>query len=246
MPVIGHARNVSLPVSAMNLANLETRRLRELLGRAERVLGKDLVLELVAAVRRGVEGEGSLILNSPSLVEDFPLRAQLFWARVLEPLTKLSLRMSLYAAERRAEEFKEVEVEAAKEVTKALRSTARPSVEDLVYALSALIDHDFWVVDKIGKYGVNGLLERLAKRAQVEVLEASTHIAHLTFTWASASWAVLGLTSNYREDNLETLISWSREYAREVDAYIDTLDLLVDDEAYEELVKEGAIVEQRP
>ncbi len=34
-------------------------------------------------------------------------------------------------------------------------------------------------------------------------------------------------------ENRDTLSYWCREYAEEVDGYIDTIDTLLDDEAYE-------------
>ncbi len=50
---------------------------------------------------------------------------------------------------------------------------------------------------------------------------------------------MLGTVEEYREVNRDKLTKWSREYAEGLDAHIDTLDLLINDEAYEMLKEEG-------
>ena len=37
------------------------------------------------------------------------------------------------------------------------------------------------------------------------------------------------------------MAQWCKEYAKEVEAYIDTLDIIVKDEVYEELIELGII-----
>ena len=69
------------------------------------------------------------------------------------------------------------------------------------------------------------------------------HTMYTTFTWLSASAAVLELVRDYSERNRDTLALWSKEYAEELNTYIDTLDTLLDEETYNELVKLGIVRE---
>jgi len=233
LPVVGHARNFSLYFSATGLG-AETE-LKDIFGKFENVVGKTTLDELVKVTGKVLENEVSSILKSHNLNEDFPIYVQLFWASMLPLLTKFSTSMMLS----KVEDFKELGISLAEEITRRLRSTQSIYAEDLVYSLSVLIDHDLWVFDKVAVYGLEGLFDRLTKRAEREVTEASGYLAYLVFAWFSASSAILGLVRDYREENLGILVSWSKHYAREVDAYIDTLDLLVDDETYNELRETG-------
>jgi len=64
---------------------------------------------------------------------------------------------------------------------------------------------------------------------------------YLTFTWLSSTAALLGIVKNYREENRDKMAQWRREYANEVEDYIDTLDILVKDEVYEKLAELGIV-----
>ena len=239
VPALYHAHSVSFPASATSMGSL--RRVEpSLLDRARRVLvGVD---ELVREVRGSLGEEVSAVLSSHDLARDFPLYAVRFWSRILPPLVRYSFEALRRAEVSRdfIEEFREVEVGLAREVARELRSTRRSGAEDLVYALSVMVDHDLWVLEKVSSYGLEGFMDRLIERCSGELAEASAHLVYLVFSWTASSSAILGLT-RYREDNLRTLISWCRGYAEEVDDYVETLDLLADDEAYRDLMESGVV-----
>ena len=61
------------------------------------------------------------------------------------------------------------------------------------------------------------------------------------FTWLATAATVLDITKDYKEENRDKMAQWCKEYAKEVEAYIDTLDIIVKDEVYEELIELGII-----
>jgi hypothetical protein len=85
------------------------------------------------------------------------------------------------------------------------------------------------------------LLERLWERALREALSLQSYLSYLLFAWVSAVSAVTGIVERFREENRDILAAWCREYADEVDAYIDTVDTLLDDDAYETLKRLGLV-----
>ncbi|HDD26877.1 MAG TPA: hypothetical protein ENF75_07330 [Acidilobales archaeon] len=110
-------------------------------------------------------------------------------------------------------------------------------VEGVVYGLAMLIDYDLWVINKLSKYGLHGLIERLQTRALNELSEAVRYKAALTYLVTATLTAILGIVTKYNMNNLSKLIKWTKKYAEELDDYIDTLDVLVEDELYSEVMK---------
>ena len=125
----------------------------------------------------------------------------------------------------------------ARHTARLLRNTGYEHAEDLVYGLSIMIEYDLWLVEKVVKLGLEELLEKLSERALTEALEISSYLRYLGFAWISATTAILGIIKEYKVENRDTLSQWCREYAEEIDSYIDTIDTLLDDEAYEVIKK---------
>ncbi len=75
----------------------------------------------------------------------------------------------------------------------------------------------------------------------IEVPRIRSWGREIVFALVSATSAVLGLVKEFKEANRDALAMWCREYAKKVENYIDTLDLLLDDEVYEGLVELGII-----
>lgn len=59
----------------------------------------------------------------------------------------------------------------------------------------------------------------------------------LGFACVAATSAVLGLVDLFSEANRDAFADWCGEYAHEVEDYIDTIDVLLDDDAYREFVE---------
>jgi len=72
-------------------------------------------------------------------------------------------------------------------------------------------------------------------------MEFASYIRYLIFTWLATAATVLDITKDYKEENRDNMARWCKEYAKEVEAYIDTLDITVKDEVYEELIELGII-----
>ena len=72
-------------------------------------------------------------------------------------------------------------------------------------------------------------------------MEFTTYTMYLAFTWVASTAALLGTVKNYRGENRDKMAQWCREYAKEVEDYIDSQDLLVKDDVYEELLDLGII-----
>lgn len=100
------------------------------------------------------------------------------------------------------------------------------------YAVAQLFDHDLWVLEKVSELGLENFLKLLVERAYDEVSDMYGYMLALLYVVMSVNTALFELVS-YRKESLEILIDWAEYYARELDAYIDTVNLLITDEYYE-------------
>lgn len=200
--------------------------------------------EIEEVIREAVKEEVSAALNDPNLEETFGWYMVAFAFRIMSPLVRSSLHVlrGLETVENEdVEELVREEETMYKRLAEEIRATGYKHAEELVYGLSVIADHDVWVLRKVKKYGIEGLLRRLGERALMETVEASRCLAALLFTWFSATAALFNLVDKFREENRDTLAKWSKELAEELDAYIDTLDLLISDEDYEALKEVGLV-----
>jgi len=190
-----------------------------------------------------LENEVSAALTSEDLASELPVLVERFWYRLLGPLGELQFKLFSSMAVNREllDAFAEAERALARALARGIRSTGYERSEDLVYALSVLIDRDLWILERSAEMGLENLLGKLAERDLGIVVWFASYTMYLAFTWISAASAVLGLLGGYRRENLDTLASWSRAYAEEVEDYLDTMDTLLDDEAYEELLRLGVV-----
>jgi len=180
------------------------------------------------------------VLNTDNLEQNFPMLVEKFWARIALPLIELSNTIYTLDAED-LRKFREVEEELARAVAKLLKNSNYNYADNLIYALSTLVDRDLWVLDKISELGFNALIKKIIDRALDVVLQFSGYTMYLTFAWVSSTAAVLGIARECKERNRDILAIWCQEYAKEINSYLDTLDLLLDDEVYEDLVELGII-----
>ena len=198
-------------------------RLRNMLG--------DTTEKIAKALEESLSSEIAQALNTKNIEKDFPTLAEKFWLRISLPLLELNQKITPLPSDK-LKELMELEKEAARETAKLIRDTGYRYAEDLVYGLSAMIDYDAWLLEKLSQFGLEKLADTLRHRGLQETLQISIYTRYLLFAWISATSALLKLLEEYREENRDALAKWSRTYAEEVEAYIDTLDTLLDDEAY--------------
>lgn len=105
---------------------------------------------------------------------------------------------------------------------------------DIVYALATLFDYDLWILTKIQNLGLENFITRIIERAYDELRELVNHYLTLLYTNLLTQLAIHNEVK-WRRENLEQVIQWSKTYAEEVDTYLDTVNLLITDEYYEEL-----------
>ena len=191
----------------------------------------DTTEKIAKALEESLSSEIAQALNTKNIEKDFPTLAEKFWLRISLPLLELNQKITPLPSDK-LKELMELEKEAARETAKLIRNTGYRYAEDLVYGLSAMIDYDAWLLEKLSQLGPETLFEKLWQGGLQETLWLSIYIRYLLFAWISAASALLKLLEEYREENMDTLAKWSRTYAEEVEAYIDTLDTLLDDEAY--------------
>jgi hypothetical protein len=208
-----------------------TRTFNPILAEKLRNMLGDTTEKIVKALEESLSSEIAQALNTKNIEKEFPTLAEKFWLRISLPLLELNQKITPLPSDK-LKELIELEKEAARETAKLIRNTGYRYAEDLVYGLSAMIDYDAWLVEKLSQLGPETLFEKLWQRGLQETLQLSIYTRYLLFAWISATSAFLNLLEEYREENRDTLAKWSRTYAEEVEAYIDTLDTLLDDEAY--------------
>ena len=201
---------------------------KEAIYKLEELLEKEVIQDLVNRLEAGRE-EIEKVLNSKDLEKDFPLLSISFFFKIAQPLFKISL--ILKERSECVEDLKKL----ALIMAKVLRESSHPRKEDLIYLMSILIDRDIWVIEKMSKYGLEELIKKITERAKDISIGFINAAINLTFAWLSAISAILNIVKKYNEENLNKIIELSLELSKELDSYLDTLDLLLDDETYEEL-----------
>ena len=206
-------------------------------------ISRDLMDYVMKAFKDALDNEVRTVLNPTDLTNEFLLDLPIFTNRIVNLMIRLTQEVTSGIALGRVSmnELSRVKLGISRELAGLIRSTNYSRAEDLVYPLSMLIEHDLWVMDNVARYGFNGLLVRINERTLNEVSGASAYLMAIAFAWYSVTAAVLGLVRGFRETNRDVLAQWSRAYANELSAYVDTLDLLINDETRGVLREEGVI-----
>lgn len=242
LPVRGYFRGVTLPLGFAVSEDVGVD-VRGIVDELRGLIGGDVFERLDRVFEEALRDEVYAVLNTDDLVRDFPVLAERFWARMLLPLVEFSdgVYASLTSGALTPAEFRGVMERLAVALARGLRHSGYRYADDLIYAMAILVERDLWIADKVSKLGLEELVEKLTSRALDTILQFAGYSMYLVFAWTSATVAVLNLVKGYNEVNRDTLASWSREYAREVDGYLETLDLLLDDETYSDLLELGII-----
>ncbi len=105
-------------------------------------------------------------------------------------------------------------------------------IEDLEYAIAQLFDYDLWLIEKARELGLEKFLILLMERAHEEALSMYNYLLALLYVTVAINAALFDIVA-YSKENLKILIEWAKHYASELDAYVDTVNLLITDEYYE-------------
>lgn len=232
-------RSVALPLAAIS-GDIDAGDVLSVVKAFRDLVGGEILDKLGKLFDEALRDEIHRALNIDHLEREFPMLVEKFWARLALPLIELSYKA--YTSNALApKRLREVEEELAKAVARKLRLSEYERVDDLLYALSVLVDRDLWIIDRVAELGLEGLVKRFIDRALDVVLQLVGYTTYLAFAWTSASTAVLGIAKEYKRENRDLLAAWCREYAKEIEEYLDTLDLLLDDELYSDLQGLGVI-----
>jgi len=165
---------------------------------------------------------------------------QYFRSRVLQLMINFS--NILKSSDKRVLKVsKEIMESIARGVAERIRLSRSRHVDNLIYALSILIDRDIWFIDKVLELGIIDLADKLVTRALYLLDDFVEYSIRLAFAWVSATASILGIAKEYKDKNVDELASLSRRYADRVEEYLDVLDMLIDDDIYRDLIKLGIV-----
>ena len=197
----------------------ELRRICELV--IERTVKQLLVVELEEMVETFNEGYPIFVMYVTSLLSSFSI-SRLYALHLEETFRLLD---EIAELERK---FYELYLGLLKE-----RCTeADIPIEDLEYAIAQLFDYDLWLVEKVKELGLEKFLTLLMERANEEAYSMYSYLLALLYVATAINVALFGIVT-YNKENLRVLVKWARHYAKELDAYVDIVNLLVTDEYYE-------------
>jgi len=204
-------------------------------------IGEGLAKELDRVFSEALRNEVSRALSTDKLEHEIHLLVEKFWARIAFPLAELTQSMLSPIDRITLDEFIDLEEKLGIALTKLIRRSGYEFAEDLVYGLSVLIDRDRWIIEKVSELGIDEFIKRVIDRDPKAFMEFATYTMYLTFTWVASTAALLGIVKNYKDDNRHKMAQWCRGHAKEVEDYIDSLDILVKDDVYEELLELGIV-----
>lgn len=234
-------RGIALPLVSGVSEDTGVDDVRSVVKRFREFIGEDLARELDRVFSEALRNEVSRALNSDKLEHELHVLVERFWARIALPLAELTQSVFSYADRSVLSEFIDLEEKLGVALARLIRKSGYRFAEDLIYGLSVLIDRDRWVIERAAELGVDGFISRVVDRDPKAFMEFASYTMYLTFTWVASTAAVLDVVKKYREENRDKIAQWCKKYAKEVEDYIDTLDILVKDDVYEELVELGIV-----
>lgn len=191
-------RGVALPLVASIGEDTGVTDVLSIIKRFKEFVSTETLEKLDKSFNEALRNEIYEVLNADRLEQDFPMLVEKFWARIALPLIELSNVIYVLNVEA-LKKFREVEEELAKVLAKLLKNSDYSYADNLIYALSTLVDRDLWVLDKIYELGFNTLIKKIIDRAFDVVLQFSGYTMYLTFAWVSSTAAVLDIAKEYKE-----------------------------------------------
>ncbi len=191
----------------------------------EKVLGSRL-LELYSKVlTEALKCEIPNILNAEHLDEnEFSRNLLRFSYRLADPeIYCEAINVIERVSKLRREDLRVVYTEALCRLTEKIRGIGYRYTEDVVYAISILLERDLWIVSRARSLSLDSFITKLIDKACREVLEFVDYTVKLTFTIVSILAALFN-NVKFRRENLDKLASWSRDFAEHLDNCMNTLD----------------------
>ncbi len=207
----------------------------EAIKRFREFIGEDATIKVI-----DYEIIKALNMDADFLPLDFYFLVQDFRSRVILPMIKFS--NILKSSDKNILKIaKEIMENIAMGIAERIELSRSRYADDLIYALSILIDRDIWFIDKVLELGIINLADKLITRALYFLDDFVEFSIRLAFTWVSATVSILGIAREFKDKNISILASYSREYADRVEEYLDVLDMLIDDDVYKDLIKLGIV-----
>ncbi len=207
----------------------------EAIKRFREFIGEDTTIKVI-----DYEIIKALNMDADFLPLDFYFLVQDFRSRVILPMIKFS--NILKSSDKNILKIaKEIMENIAMGIAERIELSRSRYADDLIYALSILIDRDIWFIDKVLELGIINLADKLITRALYFLDDFVEFSIRLAFTWVSATVSILGIAREFKDKNISILASYSREYADRVEEYLDVLDMLIDDDVYKDLIKLGIV-----
>ncbi len=207
----------------------------EAIKRFREFIGEDTTIKVI-----DYEIIKALNMDADFLPLDFYFLVQDFRSRVILPMIKFS--NILKSNDKNILKIaKEIMENIAMGIAERIELSRSRYADDLIYALSILIDRDIWFIDKVLELGIINLADKLITRALYFLDDFVEFSIRLAFTWVSATVSILGIAREFKDKNISILASYSREYADRVEEYLDVLDMLIDDDVYKDLIKLGIV-----
>jgi len=156
---------------------------------------KDYINRLITTIEESLKVGAFKILNvdCENLVEVLQYYADDFWSNISNVLKEIAESLFEKSNRNIIRRFRILMLNVARSIARTLRSTGHEYSEDLVYVYSILVDHDLWIMRKIAKYGIEGLMRRLIERAKQETIEAIKYLKNASYSWITATLAILNI-----------------------------------------------------
>ncbi len=233
-------RGLGIPLVSIN-EGIYAEGIGDVIKRFRELVGVDLARELDKVFREALRNEVSRALNTNKLESEIHLLVEKLWARMALPLAEFTQLMLSRLDRTMLKRFIDLEEKLGTALARLIRRSGYEFAENLVYGLSILIDRDRWVIEKISELSIDGFIGRVIDRDPKAFMELATYTMYLTFTWVAPTAAILGVVKSYKDENRDKMAQWCKGYAKEVEDYIDTLDILVKDDVYKGLLDLGIV-----
>ncbi|MHC1628067.1 MAG: hypothetical protein ACXQTI_04460 [Candidatus Nezhaarchaeales archaeon] len=234
-------RGLGLPLVSGLSGDVHVEDIRDVAKRFRELIGEDLARKLDEVFNEALRNEVSGALSTSNLEQEIHLLVERFWARIALPLAELTQSTLSRIDRATLDELIDLEEKLGVALTELIRGSGYELAEDLIYGLSVLIDRDRWIIEKITELGIDGFINRVLGRDPKAFIEFATYTMYLTFSWVASVATIVGIVKDYRNENRDKMARWCRAYAKEIEDYIDTLDVLVKDDVYEKLRELGVV-----
>lgn len=157
--------------------------------------------------------------------EKFSICVLKFWYRLADPelvFKDLSVIEKFLSLGKK--ELEDIYIKVLDFLVRTIRESVREYAEDIIYALSILVDQDMWIIDRFRIFG-RDFVSKLVEKACRDSLKFTDTVTRLTFTIMSILTALFNSDRiSFKRENLGKLARWCREFAEDLDDSMKILD----------------------